>query len=251
MKTIRNFALAALIAAPFLAACMPDTPETQLTWDANTRMTKSQARVDAPVRTASASTPRTYVYQDQYAKRTPDYVNGDPYADNGYGPTPRPKPEYVARPPYAPVSSQPLAPVGPAPNFAWPVSGRVVSDFGSTSNGGRNDGINIAAPTGAPIHASASGTVTYAGDGLKGYGNLVLVKHANGYTSAYAHADRIVVNKGEMVTRGQIIGYVGSTGDVSTSQLHFEIRSNTTPVNPRSVLGSNTALGSRTASNGY
>ncbi len=239
MNNLRNFALAALIAAPALAACMPDSPETQLTWDANTRMTKSQARASAPVRVANASTPRTYVYQDQYAARTPDYVNGDPY-----GPTPRPKPDYN-RTPYAPVSSQQLAPIGNAPNFAWPVSGRVISDFGSTNNGGRNDGIDIAAPTGAPIHASASGTVTYSGNELKAYGNLVLVKHAGGYTTAYAHADRIVVGKGEMVTRGQIIGYVGSTGDVSTSQLHFEIRSATTPVDPRRLLNS------QTASNGY
>lgn len=220
MDKIRKLALALVMASPLLAACMPDSPETQLTWDANTRMHKSQARatVSAPQRVANRNTAKTYVYEDQYAVT----------------PTPRP-----AR--YAPVSSQPLAPIGNAPNFAWPVSGRVIADFGSTNNGGKNDGINIATPLGAPIHASASGTVTYAGDELKGYGNLVLVKHAGGYTTAYAHADRLVVQRGDSVTRGQIIGYSGQTGDVDTPQLHFEIRQATTPVNPRSYLSNTTA----------
>jgi murein DD-endopeptidase MepM/ murein hydrolase activator NlpD len=93
----------------------------------------------------------------------------------------------------------------------------------------------------APIHASASGTVTYAGDELKNYGNLVLVKHSGGYTTAYAHADRLVVSRGDFVAKGQVIGYSGQTGDVTSPQLHFEIRSSTTPVNPRSYLASNTA----------
>ena len=224
MDKIRKLALAVLMASPFLAACMPDSPDTQLTWDANTRMSKSQARAHyaAPRIAANGNTARTYVYQDQYAVT----------------PTPRPSPTSTA---YSPISSQPLAPIGNAPNFAWPVSGRVVADFGTTTNGGKNDGINIATALGAPIHASASGTVTYAGDELKNYGNLVLVKHASGFTTAYAHADRLVVQKGDPVTRGQIIGYSGQTGDVTSPQLHFEIRSNTTPVNPRSYLSNTTA----------
>jgi murein DD-endopeptidase MepM/ murein hydrolase activator NlpD len=76
---------------------------------------------------------------------------------------------------------------------------------------------------------------------LKDYGNLVLVKHSGGYTTAYAHAERLVVARGDFVARGQVIGYTGQTGDVSTPQVHFEIRSATTPVNPRSYLSSNTA----------
>ena len=133
------------------------------------------------------------------------------------------------------------APAANAPAFAWPVSGRVISDFGATNSGGKNDGINIATTMGAPIHASASGTVTYAGDELKGYGNLLLLKHAGGYTTAYAHAERLVVQKGDFVARGQVIGYSGQTGDVNSPQLHFEIRSATTPVNPRTYLSSTTA----------
>lgn len=214
--------LALALAAPLVAGCMPDTPQTQLTWDANTRMTKHQNRV------ASATGAKTYTYQDKYAP----------------SPTPRPAPNYVTRnvTPYSPVTSQPLAPVAAnAPAFAWPVSGRVISDFGATSTGGKNDGINIATSTGAPIHASASGTVTYAGDELKNYGNLVLVKHSGGYTTAYAHAERLVVAKGDFVARGQVIGYSGQTGDVTSPQLHFEIRQATTPVNPRAYLTSTTA----------
>lgn len=210
----RNFLFVALaiFTAPLAAGCMPDTPETHLSWDANTRMTarpKYQARADAPVA-------KTYTYQDKYA-----------------APTPRPSTR---------VESQPLAPVaGNAPAFAWPVSGRVISDFGATATGGHNDGINIATSMDAPIHASASGTVTYAGNELKDYGNLVLVKHSGGYTTAYAHADRLVVQKGDFVAKGQVIGYAGQTGDVTTPQLHFEIRANTTPVNPRGYLSSTTA----------
>ncbi len=234
MGHVRKFFFVALamLASPLVAGCMPDSPETQLTWDANTRLTKHQNRVATAV-PATSSGPRTYVYQDKYAP----------------APTARPAPNYVTRnvTPYTPVSSKPLAPIAPsvatagAPAFAWPVSGRVISDFGAKDNGGTNDGINIATAAGAPIHASASGTVTYAGDELKNYGNLVLVKHSGGYTTAYAHADRIVVARGDFVARGQVIGYSGQTGDVTSPQLHFEIRSATTPVNPRALLSSTTA----------
>ena len=204
-----------------LAGCMPDTPRTHLEWGVNDR---------APRHVASNGGAKTYVYQDKYAR-----------------PSPRPAPNYVSRnvTPYTPVTSQALppvgAPAGDAPAFAWPVSGRVISDFGATANGGKNDGINIAAPLGAPIKASASGMVTYAGNELKDYGNLVLIKHSGGYTTAYAHADRLLVSRGENVSRGQVIGYAGQTGDVSAPQLHFEIRAAATPVNPRSYLSATTA----------
>jgi len=125
-------------------------------------------------------------------------------------------------------------------SFAWPMQGRVLSDFGATPGGGRNDGINIAASEGEPIRAAADGTVSYSGNELKSYGNLALIKHDNGYVTAYAHAERFVVSKGDHVARGQVIGYAGSTGDVNTPQLHFEIRRGAhgeTPVNPRSFLG--------------
>jgi len=113
----------------------------------------------------------------------------------------------------------------------------VISDFGSGGSGERNNGINIAAAVGTPIHASAAGTISYAGNELRGYGNLVLIKHDDGYVTAYAHAERIVVQRGDTVTKGQVIAYAGSTGDVTTPQLHFEIRKGSTPVDPTQFLG--------------
>ncbi len=122
-------------------------------------------------------------------------------------------------------------------SFIWPVAGPVISDFGTALNDGRNDGINIAVPYGMPIHAAAAGQVSYAGNELRGYGNLILIKHVDSYTTAYAHADRIVVNRGDRVIQGQVIGYAGQTGDVASPQLHFEIRKGVAPVNPRAFLG--------------
>jgi murein DD-endopeptidase MepM/ murein hydrolase activator NlpD len=120
--------------------------------------------------------------------------------------------------------------------FAWPVRGRVISSFGPATDGERNDGINIAAMLGAPIHAAAAGTVTYAGDELKGYGNLVLIAHPGGYITAYAHAQDIVVARGDHVEKGQIIGTTGETGGVDRPQLHFEIREGVKPLNPVRLL---------------
>jgi len=120
--------------------------------------------------------------------------------------------------------------------FLWPVQGRVISPFGSSSTGERNDGINISTTRGAPVRAAASGTVTYVGNELKGYGNLVLIRHDNGYVTAYAHSDSIKVSRGEHVERGQVIAYAGSTGDVGEPQLHFELRAGTRPVDPKPYL---------------
>jgi murein DD-endopeptidase MepM/ murein hydrolase activator NlpD len=118
----------------------------------------------------------------------------------------------------------------------WPVAGHVIAAFGSYGNGERNDGINIAANLGEPIHAAAAGTVTYAGNELKGYGNLVLIRHDDGYVTAYAHAQNISVNRGDRVEKGQIIGTAGETGDVTSPQLHFEIRRGVQPVDPKPLL---------------
>jgi len=120
--------------------------------------------------------------------------------------------------------------------FVWPVVGRVLQPFGSMGNGVRNDGINIAATRGEPIRAAAAGTVTYAGDELKDYGNLVLIRHDDGYVTAYAHAQSISVSRGEHVAKGQVIGYAGTTGNVARPQLHFEIRHGATPVDPKPLL---------------
>ena len=126
---------------------------------------------------------------------------------------------------------------GGLPSFRWPVRGRISSRFGEKINGVANDGINLAVPEGTPIKAADDGVVAYAGNELKGYGNLVLLRHANGYVSAYANASELLVKKGDTVKRGQIVARAGQTGNVSFPQLHFEIRKGSTPVDPMQFLG--------------
>ncbi len=126
--------------------------------------------------------------------------------------------------------------VGTMPSFRWPVRGRIIAAFGAHSNGTQNDGINLAVPEGTPIKAAEGGTVAYAGNELKGYGNLVLIRHADGYVSAYANASTLLVKRGERVKRGQVIARAGQTGNVTSPQLHFEIRKGSTPVDPRKFL---------------
>ena len=128
----------------------------------------------------------------------------------------------------------------PAPRagkgFQWPVQGRVVSNFGAKSKGLRNDGINIAARRGAPVVATENGIVVYAGNELRGFGNLVLIKHTGDWVSAYAHNDRLTVQRGDKVRKGQRIAFVGSTGGVTSPQLHFELRKGRRARDPRKYL---------------
>jgi murein DD-endopeptidase MepM/ murein hydrolase activator NlpD len=128
-------------------------------------------------------------------------------------------------------------PNGAMPSFRWPVRGRVIAGFGSKPNGTQNDGVNLAVPEGTPIKAADDGVVAYAGNELKGYGNLVLIRHANGFVSAYAHASEIMVKRGDTIKRGQVIAHAGQTGNVTSPQLHFEIRKGSTPVDPTQYLG--------------
>jgi murein DD-endopeptidase MepM/ murein hydrolase activator NlpD len=120
--------------------------------------------------------------------------------------------------------------------FLWPVRGRIISNFGPREGGLHNDGINIAAPNGVPIVAADNGVVAYAGQELRVFGNLLLIKHADGWTSAYAHAQRILVKRGDRVKRGQAIGTIGTTGSVTRPQLHFELRRGSRAVDPRGEL---------------
>ncbi len=128
-------------------------------------------------------------------------------------------------------------PNGAMPAFRWPVRGRVIAGFGAKSNGTPNDGINLAVPEGTPVKAADDGVVAYAGNELKGYGNLVLIRHSNGYVSAYAHASELMVKRGDTIKRGQVIAHAGQTGNVTSPQLHFEIRKGSTPVDPTQFLG--------------
>jgi len=120
--------------------------------------------------------------------------------------------------------------------FLWPVRGHILATYGTKADGSHNDGINIAAPRGTAVEAVDAGVVAYTGNELRGYGNLVLVKHANGWISAYAHCDQVLVKRGEKVARGQVIARVGSTGNVSEPQLHFELRRGQHAVDPREFL---------------
>jgi murein DD-endopeptidase MepM/ murein hydrolase activator NlpD len=116
--------------------------------------------------------------------------------------------------------------------FRWPVRGRVISGFGRKPNGERNDGINLAVPEGTAVKAAEDGTVIYAGNELKSYGNLVLIRHANGWVSAYAHNSALKVKRGAQVRRGEIIALSGMSGGVTTPQVHFELRHDASPVDP-------------------
>ncbi len=120
--------------------------------------------------------------------------------------------------------------------FSWPLDGRILSGFGAKANGRYNDGINIKAASGTPFRAAADGIVAYAGDAIEGFGNLLLIKHSDGWVTAYAHAEALLVTRNERVRRGDIIGRVGRSGSVDSPQLHFEIRRGRTPVDPRRHL---------------
>src|SRR3954468_9800640 len=122
------------------------------------------------------------------------------------------------------------------PTFRWPVRGKVVTSYGAKTNGKSNDGINLAVPEGTPVKAAEDGVVAYSGNELKGYGNLVLVRHSNGYVTAYAHASELLVKRGDPIKRGQIIAKSGQSGEVASPQLHFEIRKGSSPVDPLQFL---------------
>jgi murein DD-endopeptidase MepM/ murein hydrolase activator NlpD len=132
--------------------------------------------------------------------------------------------------------SRQVEPAGAIPSFRWPVKGRIISGFGARPNGTQNDGINLAVPEGTPIKAADNGVVAYAGNELKGYGNLVLIRHSGGFVSAYANASDLLVRRGDTVKRGQVIAHAGQTGNVSSPQLHFEIRKGSIPVDPKKYL---------------
>src|ERR1700704_831738 len=148
-----------------------------------------------------------------------------------------------AKPPLAPSGPQATADAGApastgAPAFRWPVRGRVITGFGPKPNGQQSDGIDLAVPEGTAVRASEDGGVAYAGSELKGYGNLILVRHANGFVTAYAHASEILVKRNDEVRRGQIIAKSGQSGSVTAPQLHFEIRKGSAPVDPAQYLPS-------------
>jgi murein DD-endopeptidase MepM/ murein hydrolase activator NlpD len=134
------------------------------------------------------------------------------------------------------ASVKPSEATGALPTFRWPVRGKVITSYGAKTNGKSNDGINLAVPEGTPVKAAEDGVVAYSGNELKGYGNLVLVRHSNGYVTAYAHASELMVKRGDTIKRGQIIAKSGQSGEVGSPQLHFEIRKGSSPVDPLQFL---------------
>jgi murein DD-endopeptidase MepM/ murein hydrolase activator NlpD len=189
-------------------------------------------------RTAAAPPPAPPAVKPEPAKTKPQTaiinnprVTAPKVAANDAPPSAR-----VITPAADPVETPVAETTGATPSFRWPVRGRVITQFGGKPNGQQNDGINLAVPEGTTFKAAESGTVAYAGNELKGYGNLILLRHANGFVTAYAHASELTVKKGDIVKRGQVIGKAGATGHVTSPQLHFEIRKGATPVDPIAYL---------------
>jgi murein DD-endopeptidase MepM/ murein hydrolase activator NlpD len=147
-------------------------------------------------------------------------------------PTPTGNVRGAGSPAAAPLTGAQADASGVAPEFRWPARGRIIQGFKS----GGNDGINISVPEGTSVRAAENGTVAYAGSELKGYGNLVLIRHPNGFVSAYANNGELDVKRGDVVKRGQVIAKSGQSGNVSSPQLHFELRKGSTPVDPTSYL---------------
>ncbi len=148
--------------------------------------------------------------------------------------TPRSKPAAPQR-----VAERPVSIGSPPPlagGFAWPVQGKVLVGYGPTSGGLHNDGLNIAAPLEAPVHAAENGVVAYAGNEIRGFGKLVLIKHEGGLITAYGHNSNLLVQRGDVVNKGQVIAQVGKSGGVDIPQLHFEIRDGRKAIDPKKLL---------------
>ncbi|HEX2257514.1 MAG TPA: peptidoglycan DD-metalloendopeptidase family protein [Afifellaceae bacterium] len=137
-----------------------------------------------------------------------------------------------ANQPDAPAAAASTADGNTAGGFRWPVRGRIIAGFGKRPDGERSDGIKLSVPEGTSVRAAEDGTVIYAGDELKSYGNLILIRHADGWVSAYAHNKELMVRRGDEVRRGQVVAKSGMTGNVTTPQVHFELRKGATPVDP-------------------
>jgi murein DD-endopeptidase MepM/ murein hydrolase activator NlpD len=169
-----------------------------------------------------------------FAAAAPQQAPVSPAAEPALAQVPPPEPAPAASPRLA--ADEPLPAPPPGKGFVWPVKGKLLTGYGAGPNGTHNDGVNIAAPLGTAIEAADDGVVAYAGNELRGFGNLVLVKHAGGWITAYAHCESLAVKKGDKVRRGQAIAKVGETGTVGEPQLHFELRRGTRALDPMDYL---------------
>ncbi|TXN82992.1 MULTISPECIES: peptidoglycan DD-metalloendopeptidase family protein [Methylobacterium] len=197
--------------------------------EAEAKQAKADAAKDAAKKVAEAKATKA-----ASEKAAADKVASDKAASEKVAAKPEPA-KAVATAKVEPASTGSVAAAAADQTFRWPAKGRVISGYGSSGN----EGINIAVPEGTSVKAAEDGTVAYAGSDVKGYGKLVLVRHANGYVSAYAHNGELDVKPGEKVKRGQTIAKSGASGNVTSPQLHFEIRKSGAPIDPMSQLASN------------
>jgi murein DD-endopeptidase MepM/ murein hydrolase activator NlpD len=198
--------------------------------EAKAKKHEEVAKADAEAaKHAKASAPaRSVVAEAKTEAKTTTTVKKSPGAD----PMPTASVHPTESAPAQPLTAAQADAAGVAPEFRWPARGRIIEGF----KAGGNDGINIAVPEGTSVRAAESGVVAYAGSELKGYGNLVLIRHPNGFVTAYANNGELDVKRGETVKRGQVIAKSGQSGNVNSPQLHFELRKGSTPVDPTSYL---------------
>jgi murein DD-endopeptidase MepM/ murein hydrolase activator NlpD len=199
-------------------------------------MSESRARFAAEAKAKAAAKP---VAEAKPATPAPVAAAKPKVATQVASLPPEQKPAVQAKPEPKPVAEPQTTaslpskaeeqPAGPSADFRWPARGRVIAGYNGK---GGNEGINIAVPEGTPVKAAEGGVVAYAGNELKGYGNLVLIRHPNGYVSAYAHNGELNVKRGDQVKRGQVVAKSGQSGNVNSPQLHFELRKGSTPVDP-------------------
>ena len=235
--------LALLAAAGALAACARNAPPAPVEYRTGAMAGPTQMASARPASARPAPTP-AFRPAANVAPAPPALPRGEVVAAPLAAPVAAaPLPAPTAAPaPTAPLSPPPAAPVQaavatpaipvalPTPprrssgRFAWPAQGPIISPFGSKPGGLQNDGINIALPKGAPVRAAENGVVAYSGNEIRGFGNLLLIKHDGGWMSAYGHNDQLLVKQGDKVKRGQLIAKAGATGSVATPQLHFELR---------------------------
>jgi murein DD-endopeptidase MepM/ murein hydrolase activator NlpD len=209
------------------------TREERLADAAEAKRRASEKKKEARGLAAEARPPRAE--SPKIAAKAPANVvatRSDADAKKKLGPDPTPTSSVHATEPASALTGAQADAAGVAPEFRWPARGRIIEGFKS----GGNDGINIAVPEGTSVRAAESGVVAYAGSELKGYGNLVLIRHPNGFVSAYANNGELEVKRGETVKRGQIIAKSGQSGNVNSPQLHFELRKGSTPVDPTNYL---------------
>lgn len=211
---------------------------------------KGPLRTTTSVATSRPATPpaNTYARVDSSAATPSSPI---PYTASGAAT--RPTAPVAAQPITPPANTRPIIETAAAPTeaeiiasgkgkFAWPLRGEIISSFGVKGTGQRNDGLNIRAPQGTPVVSAADGEIAYAGNQVPTFGNLVLVKHADGWVTAYAHLSSTNVKMRQQVKQGEQLGTVGATGGVNEPQLHFEMRYAPTvkdkakPVDPGLVL---------------